>query len=1609
MPTPIEQVRSITGNSLNAQRRKTLEDSRVTTKFPAPVAADRALQESLALDDAGSFRLFAETNLHNNVVSEGLIALHSELASKQLQDEFAQQVMQAQTDQERIALANQYSREINKQTADVRTLAYLRFLTEQPPDVWNMDAFDRYTYLMSPLDVKQFRTELSEEGKESLLNIVDDLPAQLVQDGAMEIAGELARLTLVPFQDLMANSIAKEAGLPIDTRWFRTGQFRQEIRNYLAGLSETELLQTVQRISDAFEKAQSDPVYGTLLSDYSVVDFWMGILNEEVLLGRDPEGGGAKLDSVLSTVSTALDYLYVTGVVAKTAGLRGTLRSALTNSSSNLTTRTTAKVGGARGAEVLDMLRNDPNMTQRGIKVSDVETQVSQLPKPNSVIDNIKEVPDTVVARAREIESQADELVTRAGVVPKNYLTPGQQLNVIKEELRILSNVATPVVRPNATTIGLLEDNVGFTVNTLLGASETSGWKRLADVLRTARQLDPEGTNLTIVKKTKSGKLANAFKDRGSQTKAMGEITDPSLNKPFKPTSYNQTNEYFIRFNQERMWHPSDKVLFGDNPVLRAGGITRYWLPPRSRFSPEVSATASRLYGLEQRLVRATESVFKPFYGLSTADKRVVLSVQDWAEDFARNTEKNPGMSDILSQFPTLTEKQMVGYTAYRTGLDAWYSIFNRRLYRDWQGRGFKTAHHDTLPTYHGAVLDLNLPTKGSKLSAKKAATGTRQVYDPMTRKSTSFTTKELEDFYARGGRIMELDIEIDVANKAGVRHKLIKLDPDDGYEIRNLTTQPLKYFPGYSPRFYDDPYFIVKRYKELTVDGVKRTASGGNDPLFSVAIRTAPDKRTGLDEIANYNRRSSDDNVTYDLVYAHELSVQERSASVQQIIHRQGRLFWDERNSIRLFNIDGNPAQLMDPVIALERATSLVARQTASEDWLKSVKGAFVNQYSDLINDLDKFRVINSKEARGRIKNQLLDTTDPLKAQRLREALELWDYIRMMEGVDSDLWAGLRKWALDKAPGLGRYSNKRIEKFLGTFSPIQAIRSGVFTSFMTLRPVRQWLLQSTQVMFLSPLDPGYVLTGRILKDSLALSAGMATRRGLTTGFDDAALAKTMGLKTNEFQLIVKNLDDSGILETVDVHSFAGSVRRWKKMGLDAKALRTRQGIQFFRDHLQRFGFDLGERNNLRFTYLIAVRKALKENNLKSVTQFSPEDWQRVITSTQDMALGMIRPNQFPYQQGVLSLGTQFLSFSHKALISMLGNNPAIKGADAFKIAGGMYLLYGADIFGARDQVRDWLNDNGGEGLSPWAKDVITGGFIDRIFNDVAQAVFDDWKDLDISGFSAPGPDLSRQLGDWYAAIYEEPFATILLGPAGTLGSRLLEGARYVSLLRHGDPDATTAEKFTMAADQIAKGIIPQWNDVTSSYFAYKMDEWYTRSGEPMDLRPTWNTLLAKGIFGINSRETIDYWHLRNRVFDWKRERQNIANSYRDFLTLQFNLYKEGELTIEGLRERTIPFMNLIEDAPLEHRMWIMEQINQPQGQASLLEQFSQIQADGIHGASIVDRMASFPELPANEREAVVEMDRRLREATESANQRYRELLERDAQRYREEQASGSQ
>jgi hypothetical protein len=844
-------------------------------------------------------------------------------------------------------------------------------------------------------------------------------------------------------------------------------------------------------------------------------------------------------------------------------------------------------------------------------------------------------------------------------------------------------------------------------------------------------------------------------------------------------------------------------------------------------------------------------------------------------------------------------------------------------------------------------------------------------------------SSREVDDLYNSGGKVMKLDMSVDAAKEANNKADLIVLRPGT-YDIDELSTTPLVYHPGYSFRFYDDPYFIVKETTGVAFNGAVRS---GKASIVEQAIKTAGTSA----EAERFVRRASTrntargvDNVNFKIVRANNLSNTESTLFQKEAMHREGRLFWDSRNFDRLPDVNGNRATLEDPVKSLERGIAIAARTLTHEDPLRSLKNAWKNEFGDLVSPelVDR---LDLKELSNRLGQLRKEVTDPKVRKRVKQSKEMIDYLRLIEGTESALVPWMREQALNLAAWVGRTTGantRAAEKYFQTMDPFRTMRSVAFNAFMVFRPVRQALLQSGQIGFLAALEPRYVASVQFFKDAYMLRRGITKlrRSGFDDGYSVSRAAKAMGLSSKEYRKLIKEFDRSGLVDLVDVHSFAGGARQSKKLALPTGntrlgtiGYRAKQLPTAIRETMQRVGFNFGERNNLTFTYNLALKRAMKRKEYKSLLEMNAKDWDDLRLEASNMSLGMIRPNNFGYQTGAVGVATQFFSFTHKAALALLGKNPAIKGTDTLKILFGTYMLYGANMFGARDFISEQLTAIGVrdaeipgiEGAT--LVDLLSAGLIETMFNSIGDMTTEDWKDIDL-GFLAPGVDFNRIWELQLQGLLNQPTQAVF-GAFGNIFSKTLMSYHWITEIHKGDPDTPPGDKFLQSATVILSGVFPGYNDAVLAYLGYQHNRWYSNSLEAMPLRPTMNALLARGLFGARTREELGYYRLQNKVWENKENVANIKRQNQLYLTKQINLFRGGELNEEEFG-RNIKFItNWMEEFPEGARLDIirgsvLEQLDQdnPTIEKQLMEAMSDTEFDPRELIGMIDRFTDIPE-----------------------------------------------
>jgi hypothetical protein len=486
------------------------------------------------------------------------------------------------------------------------------------------------------------------------------------------------------------------------------------------------------------------------------------------------------------------------------------------------------------------------------------------------------------------------------------------------------------------------------------------------------------------------------------------------------------------------------------------------------------------------------------------------------------------------------------------------------------------------------------------------------------------------------------------------------------------------------------------------------------------------------------------------------------------------------------------------------------------------------------------------------------------------------------------------------------------------------------------------------------PLDPTYIGSGKVFIDSFALRRGIKkmTTAKYVDGWQDSHFAKQMGVSKKEYKRIVEEFHRSGLLETVDVHAFNPTANRARNIPLEDT--RLSRGWYRFRGFTQRSkqvfqnGFDIGERNNVTFTYMLALRRAEKKYGVKDLTKFSRQQWDEIAKDTTNLALGMTRPNKFGYQSGMSGMAMQFLSFSHKAALGLMGGNPALKGK-GLKILMSGYLLWGANIFGAEDKARELLAQMGLSGKAdaevlPGIRlsDLMAAGLVESGLNAILTATTEAEKELDI-GFMAPGANVISLWESWFEAIAEAPEKG-LMGPFHNPASGFLQGLDFgYNLVKHSD--RPPVEKLMKFGDAITRFTFTGYNDANRAYFAYTTGKWLSKSGDVLETKPVMSAILARLFLGVRTEEELSSYNVRTLVWEDQDNVKNAVDSNKRFLKELFGGYQGKEYGPEYVNEMLGVLNSMYEEWPegLRREIFVRSLTEGTESAPSIMEQIGKM------------------------------------------------------------------
>jgi hypothetical protein len=1369
--------------------------------------------------------------------------------------------------------------------------------------------------------------------------IVNDVAAAHGWKNFGDMAGEVAIQDFIPVWNVatrlgLGNMLADAAGVELSFGdRLLPGSIRARMREHLVALEPLEFDKTIQEIGDALTKAQAHPILGPLITDYNAMEFWTAVFNDDVMKQGNPQDN---IDLWLGNAELGFEALFGAMVLAKVGG-KAAVRAAFSAADSVKARQAAVTTRNSEAVQSLtEMLQEDALSSKFQIESS----SESLLPKPAPLGDDIEYLPDghrQATERARS-ESLRTAGANRSG----RFLSSDEKANVIKQELKEIDEFDGPATMTRMSTIEILDNDEGFRIKAIYGETPNKGFSSFEDAAIEALELDPELRKLEIVRVGDDGVLESVpFTPQQLEDFVLGEGGVPS-------TRVGEIigDEYFLRYTQDRAYHPFDKRFFGQGTLAQS--MFRFAFTPNAKFKSDFYQQFANSTFDEERTVSLLNTIANPYRTLGTGDKRAVDNLYEWSEEFGKRNARAPEINEIRAHHPEMTPKQIEGYQSLKVTYDTMYEMLNRRQFNEWMGAGFRTARptDNSMPTFHGKPVARENIKGGTFL-------------DPVTGREARLTKKQIQDLYANGATVLKLDVPVATASSKTKVTKVI-LDPD-AYHVGYLSHNPLKFHPGYHFRFYDDPYYVVKR-ETVTVDGKKQ--------VQETAVRTGAtygeaSRWSGRANRALSRRYGAENAPTFDVIRGRDIDQAESTLLQKEVFQREGRLFYDDRNFEALPSVNGNRAPLEDQAIALEMGIRAVSREVTGKDPLRTAKHAWDRQYGRQLG----ITGLKAGKPLNQIESDLValrrNTVSPADKKVVNDALQYIRYFRLVEGTNNAITPIVREGLIHFAQSAESFFGgkpqiwKGFQNWAQKADPLKTMRSVAFTLFMRMRPIRQYIMQSAQPLFLMGIDPAYISTGKWAIDSQILQASTRTLRNVgDLPISVAARAKAMGLSQGQFRKLIKEFERSGLLDTVDAHDFTGgqisltSDRAIPQPNPGNPASMALYGGRKAKNAIMDTlgtGFNAGESNNLATSYMVAVRKYMKENKIDDLLKLNDQDWLDIRLEASNLALAMIKPNSMRYQSGLLSVATQFLSFQHKSALAVMGLNPSITPRQAVRLWASGAMLYGADFVGygllastiLRESDLEWAENEIVPGTDRSFRDILAEGLIENVFNELGERGFDTWQDLDLK-FLAPGPDVKGFYEDTILAALQTP-GRAFFGPFSSIYGDTTQSLGFAQAINEGFSDRPALERYQIMAKAVLDGVIPQLNDIQKAQLMARHNLMFTEAGEPLDLIPTQNAIYARLIGGISTNQQTAYYTAERMNYEDNNQFRNLVRTTASHLQKMLVLYHNNEVDADFMETQMRLATSMWDDMPEGRRVEFMEQV---------------FNDKGPEGISLMDRMA---------------------------------------------------
>ncbi len=765
----------------------------------------------------------------------------------------------------------------------------------------------------------------------------------------------------------------------------------------------------------------------------------------------------------------------------------------------------------------------------------------------------------------------------------------------------------------------------------------------------------------------------------------------------------------------------------------------------------------------------------------------------------------------------------------------------------------FKNAGEAPLKVWD---YDLDLPIKFQWLDTKKDAT-----YDIGGKKLVALK----KPYVDKDGNIYEYALH------GGERSKLDL-----------LPSKVLPRIPGYSPIKTEGHFFVRITPTKLSINGwdvIDKTRLATHSRVVGAAKTEFEAKKLQEHFQATYP----------DHVVDYRPDRGEDYGRIIDDMQAQGELL---RNAMqrgeRLQSING-PAPIEDRLITLVNTTRALQRQNSMRVWEDATKEAFVKDYGEFLRN-------------GEFPQSLSDIVPPPNMNRetakdFNNARRVWEYyakIKSFEGLSDHIWKSslhyvadiLEKW---KVPSnlVRDVANKGNLLF-------NVPRQIASTLFIHLNPVKQWLVQPAQLLemwAINPLSAAQNMTN-LAAVRVALLADAPVMKGQSNLFKDLSKKMVIGMDKREFDLTVKAIKESGVMQSVDlnmlVHGVFNDVNRgllegsWEKLYNDAVAV-PKAGVQVARS----VGFDFAELNN-RIGLWLQVKELWKQQN-PGKNWNTPEAKEAISVEAFKISGAMNRAGSLPYQQGALSTLFQFAAISQKLLLNLIQDNATILTPNQrVRLTAARASLWGIKYGLPGGALMYYYLDKSDDPVVQENAEILKRGLADRVGNYFLQAIAGS-EESDVAFAKSMSPYGELTSGVPYIDVAFEMAKMFDDRPAGprfpAIGAVTALGQAVDRFQSWFTTKEITGKDWNKAVWEAAK-VASSFSNWSKAQLMLSTGDKITKNGNELGLRATAAEAYGQ-LLGFTTYREDDLWAMAGQIQDRKEMIKSMAGDIHQWMVTQ--------------------------------------------------------------------------------------------------------------------------